>query len=125
MIHHVVQQFPATAANPALCHAVLPRTPVGRSNRLAAEAFQHPRDVAAEFAIPIKDQVLGCTILREGFAQLLHDPLTGGMLPGIEVPDSPPAVADHEKAVKHPEGRRGHRKEIHRSHCFARVLEKR
>ncbi len=47
-----------------------------------------------EFKIEaIKDQVLGCTILREGFSQLLHDPLSGGMLRGIEVQDSPPAVA--------------------------------
>ena len=55
--NHVVQQFPSTATNPALRHAVLPGTPVGRSNQLAAEAFQHPRYVAAEFAITIKDQV--------------------------------------------------------------------
>jgi hypothetical protein len=64
---HVVQQLSARAANPVLRHAVLPGTAIGRSNQLAAEAFQHPRYVSAEFAITIKDQVLGCTILREAF----------------------------------------------------------
>jgi hypothetical protein len=121
---HVVQQLPATAANPALRQAVLPGTAVGRSNQIATETFQHPRYVSAESAITIKKQVLGCAILWEGFSQLLHDPLTGGMLRGIEVQDSPPTVAYHEKAVKDPEGRRGHSKEIHRGNYFAMVLEK-
>ena len=98
---HVVQHLSATASNPALRHAVLPGTAIGRSNQLAAEAFQHPRDVSAELAITIEDQVLGCAILREDLSQLLHDPLTGGMFRGIEVQDSPPAVADHEEAVEH------------------------
>jgi hypothetical protein len=86
---HWVQQLSARAANPALRHAVLPGTAIGRSNQLASEAFQHPRSVSAEFAITIKDQVLRSTILREGFSKLLYDPLTGGMLRGIEVRASP------------------------------------
>ena len=63
---HVVQQFPSTATNPALRHAVLPGTPVGRSNQLAAEAFQHPRYVSAESAITIKEnKYLGALTSRK------------------------------------------------------------
>jgi len=81
---HVIEQLSATASNPALRHPVLPGTAVGRSNQLAAEAFQHGRDFSAELAVTIENQVLGSMILREGFPQLLHDPLSGGMFRGIE-----------------------------------------
>jgi hypothetical protein len=46
------------------------------------------------------------------------------MLRGIKVQDSPAAVADHEEAVKHAEGRCRHGEEIHRGDCFTMVLEK-
>ena len=77
---HVVQQFPATASHPALRHAVLPGTAMSRSDQLAAEVFQRRRDLSAELAVAVQDQILGCTILWEGLSQLLHDPGTGGML---------------------------------------------
>jgi hypothetical protein len=65
---HVLKQVSATASDPALRHAVLPRTVVGRSNQLAAEAFPHPRDVSVELAITVEDQVLGCGLLWEDFS---------------------------------------------------------
>src|SRR5580700_9714190 len=96
---HVVQQLSATASYPTLRHAVLPGTAIGGSNQLAAQAFQHGRDFSAELAVTIQDEIPRCTILRKGFS-LLHDPLSTGMFCGIEVQDSPPAVADHKEAVK-------------------------
>lgn len=65
---HVVPQFSATACNPALRRAVLPRLAIGRSNQHAAEAVQHSRDVSVELPIPFEDQVLGCAIFCEDFS---------------------------------------------------------
>jgi hypothetical protein len=42
----------------------------------------------------------------------------------IAVQNLPPIVADNEEAVQDSEGQRWHREEIHRSNCFAMVLEK-
>src|SRR5215472_10619625 len=105
---HVVQEVPATAPHPALRHAVLPGTAISGSDQLTAKVFQHPRDLSAELAVAVQDQILGGTILWEGLSQLLHDPGPGGMLGDVEVRDLAPAVANHEEAVKHPEGRVGH-----------------
>ena len=90
MNHHVVQEFPATAPHPALRHAVLPGAAISRSNQLTAEVGQHPRDLSAELAVPVEDQILGCMISREGLSQLLHDPGTGVMLGDVEVRDLAP-----------------------------------
>jgi hypothetical protein len=121
---HLIQQFPATAPHPAFRHPILPRTPIGCSNQLAAQAFDRRRYVSVELPISVKDQVPGCAILGESLSQLLRDPLAGGMFRGIEVQDSPPAVADHEEAVQDAESRCRHREEVHRRNGFAMVLKK-
>ena len=82
---HVVQEFPAAAPHPPFRHPVLPGTAISRSNQLTAEAFQHRRHLSVELAVVVEDQILGCTIFREGLSQLLHDPGTGGMLGDAEV----------------------------------------
>src|SRR5215472_1598043 len=105
---HVVQEVPATAPHPALRHALLPGTAISGSDQLTAKVWQHPRDLSAELAVAVQDQILGGTILWEGLSQLLHDPGTAGMLGDVEVQDFATAVADHQEAVKHPEGRVGH-----------------
>ena len=38
---HMVQQFPAAAANPAFCDPILPGTLVGGSDQVAAQVFEH------------------------------------------------------------------------------------
>jgi hypothetical protein len=99
---YVVQQFPAAGPRPAFRDAILPGTPIGSSNQLAAQISEHLRSFSLIPAVPIKDQVARCAVFRKSFAQLLHDPLALGMFGGIEVEDSPPLVADHEEAVEHP-----------------------
>jgi hypothetical protein len=45
---------------------------------------------------------------------MLHDPFAGGIFRGVEVEDSPPALADHEEAVQDAESDCQNREEIHR-----------
>ena len=51
---------------------------ISRSKQFAAEVFPHRGDLTVELAVPVEDQIPGCTIFGEGLAQLLHDPGTGG-----------------------------------------------
>ena len=78
---HVVQQFAAAAADPALGDPVLPRT---------ADRGPHSRDIhrahcggnfPAVLGIVIQDKKLDWRLVRKGFAQLLRDPGAGGMAP--------------------------------------------
>jgi hypothetical protein len=45
-------------------------------------------------------------------------------MPGdIAMKNPPPVMGNNEEAVKHTEGQRRHRKEIHRGDCLAMVAE--
>jgi len=74
---HVIQQFAAAAADPALGDTVLPRT---------ADRGPHSRDVhrancggnfPAVLGIVVQDKKLGDWFIGKGFAQLLHNPGAG------------------------------------------------
>src|SRR5215470_13956236 len=93
-------------------------------DQLTAKVFQHCRHLSVELAVAIEDQILGCTIFREGLSQLLHDPGTGGMCGDVEVQDSATAVSDYEKAVQYPEGRGGHGEKVHGGDSLTMILEK-
>ena len=73
---------------------------ISRSDQLAAEVFQHRRDLTVELAVPVEDQIPGCTIFGKGLSQLLHDPGTAGMSGDVEVQDVTTAVADYEETVQ-------------------------
>src|SRR6516164_5186093 len=85
---------------------------------------QHRRHISVELAVAVEDQILGCTLLREGLSQLLHDPGTGGMFGDVEVQDVATAVRDHEEAVQYPKGRGGHGEKVHGGDSLTMVLEK-
>jgi hypothetical protein len=121
---HLIQQFSAATTHPTFGNPVLPRTPIGRSNRLAAHGFDHFRDFFIILSISMQDEVARCGVFGKGLSQLLHDLLAGRVLSDVEVEDSPPAVADHEEAVKHTESCRRHREQIHRCNHFPMVFQK-
>jgi len=54
-----IQQFSAATPHPTFGSPVLPPTPIGRSNRLAAHGFDHPRYFFIELSISIQDQASG------------------------------------------------------------------
>jgi len=56
---HRVQQLYAATPHPTFGNPVLPRTPIGRSNRRAAHGFDHFRYFFIELSISIQDQVSG------------------------------------------------------------------
>ena len=63
--------------------------------------------------------------LREGFSQLLHDPI-GRRMPGnVEVQDPTAPVLDDEQTVQHSEGRGRHSEEVEGDDGLAVVAEKR
>jgi hypothetical protein len=94
---YLVQQFPAVAADPAIRDSILPGTPKGGSDQLAAQVFKHLCCFSDVFAVTVKEQIARCGISRESLSNLLRDPGAGGMFRGIEVEDLPAAMVITKK----------------------------
>ncbi|MGA2329390.1 MAG: hypothetical protein ABSH05_24280 [Bryobacteraceae bacterium] len=73
----------------------------------------------AEFRIPVENDVSVRARQREGFAQLLQDPVAGRVCAGVEVQDPATAMFDHEKAVQNAEHQCRHGEEVQRGNHFA------
>src|SRR6266481_1702737 len=86
---NVVEQFASATADPALGHAVLPRT---------LEGGLHSSHLH----------------IGERFSQLLDDPGAGRMARNIEMENAPAVMADDEEAVQKAESHGGYGKEVHR-----------
>ena len=113
----VVEDIPAAVADPALGHAVLPRTSETGPLRLDAEGLHRVDHFFIELRAAIEDQIAGCRVVRKCLAQLLDHPGTGRMLGHIPMEDSPPIMRDDEEAVQNAKGERRHGKEVHRGDC--------
>ena len=98
---HLIQQFPAAAADPTLRESVLPWTSISSPNQLAAQVFEHLCRFSGVLGVSIEDQRARCGVFRESLSNLLRDPRARGMFRGMEVKNLPPAMADYEEAVKH------------------------
>jgi hypothetical protein len=122
---HMVEQVAAAVADPALCHAVLPRTAETGSLRLDAEALHCLDHIAVEVRAAIKNQIVGRGVKRERLAQLLNYPSAGRVSCHIAMQDSPPVMRNNEEAIKHTESERRHGEEIHRCDSLAMIAQKR
>lgn len=120
---YVVQQLAAGIADPTLRCTVLPRTADAGSDWLNPAAGQQFANSGAEFGIAVEDGIAERAGKREGFPQLLSDPIAGGMSGGIEVEDLAAAVLDDEETVEHPEGQGGPGEEVEGGDDFAMVVQ--
>ena len=64
---YMVQQLASAAADPALCHAILPRAPIECPYGANAKGFDRANDLLAEDRVAVEDQILGRSLKREGF----------------------------------------------------------
>lgn len=96
----VIEYFAACTADPALCDSVLPGASSNGANGANATGFQELENIAAEFAIPVEQDVPEGAGKRKSLAQLLHDPIARGVCRNIEVQDSPSIVRNDKKAVE-------------------------
>ena len=101
--NHVIDQFPTAATDPALSNSVLPRTMNRRPNGCDAQGTNRFENLSAVLAVVIENEEPRGQFVREGFAQLLHDPGARRMARDVEVEDVPPIMANDEKAVQHTE----------------------
>jgi hypothetical protein len=99
----MVEQIPATVADPALGDSVLPRAPKARSLWLDAEAFHCVDHSLIEVGPAIKDQIFGRGIVGKCFAQLLNNPCTRRIPGDIAVKNAPPVVRNDEKTTEQAE----------------------
>src|SRR2546427_6977934 len=90
---HVIQQFAAAAADPALGDTVLPRTSNCRSYSPNAHRANRGGNFAAVLGIVIQDKKLDWRLGRKSFAPLLRDPGAGGVAGKVEVGKAPPDMA--------------------------------
>jgi len=118
---NVIQKIAPTAFDPPFRYAVLPRTVKRGSNRADGHRPYCYRDLQSILGIPIKDEISGSRLIREGLAQLLQDPTGSGMGRNVEMRDTPSTVADDEETIEHTESDGRDREEIHRRNHFAVV----
>ena len=97
--NYMVKQIASAVADPALGHAVLPRTAEAGSLRLNAEALHSVDHFLIEIGPTIKDQIAGRGIVGKCLAQLLDNPRAGRTPGDIAVKDSSPIMCDNKKAV--------------------------
>ena len=83
----MIQHLSAAAAHPSLGDSVLPGAPDARSNRLDPARLQKLTHFATEFGVA---DIAVRTGPRQGFPQLLYDPIAGRVRGGIEVKDTAP-----------------------------------
>lgn len=97
---HAVEQVPATVANPAFCHAILPWTSKAGSFRLDAEAFHSADHFFIKVRSPVEDQVDRRGVIRECFPQLMRHPGTIWMPSNVPVQNAPSIMGYDEEAVE-------------------------
>jgi hypothetical protein len=95
----VIKQVFATVAHPAFRNSVLPRTANTGPLRFDTEALYCANGGFIEVRGPIKDQIVGCRVVRKSFAKLLGGPGTRRMLRHIAVHNTPLIVRDHEEPI--------------------------
>ena len=97
--NYMVKHIASAVADPALGHAVLPRTAEAGSLRLNAEALDSVDHFLIEIGSAIKDQIAERGIVGKCLAQLLGNSRAGRTPGDIAVKDSSPIMCDNEKAV--------------------------
>src|SRR6266567_4056034 len=120
---YVIGHLAATTSNPALRDSVLPRAPDARANGFNAARLQELDNIAAEFSIPVKDNLPVKTGQRESFAQLLYDPLARRMLRNVEVENAPAAVFDYKETIKHTKRQGWNSKEVKRRNHLSMIVQ--
>ncbi len=110
-----IQQITTTAAYPAFCNSILPRTP-----QRSADTFDFHRsdcggDLRPILGITIEDDEPRGRPKWKRFSPLLNDPQAGWVLCDVDMQDPSTVVTDDEEAVEHTERDRWNREEVHRS----------
>ena len=115
---HMIETFAPDRANQAFNVGALP----GRAG--CRQDLRHPkrrdliRDVAAEDAIPVTQQIAWCRLPRKGLAELLGRPCGGGVSGDTKLENSTSVVGKHQKDVQDLEPDRRHGEEVHRDDAF-------
>ena len=120
----VIQQITTTAAYPAFCNSILPRTPDRSANTLDSHRPNRCRDLDSILGVPIENKKLRSGLIRKGFSQRLYNPQALGMPRDVEMQNAPTIVADDEEAIEDAERDRRNGEEVHRGDSFPVVAQK-
>ena len=85
--NYMVKQIASAVADPALGHAVLPRTAEADPLGLDAKALHRVDGLSIEVGAAIEDQVFRSRVVGECFTQLMNHPRAVRMPGGIKVQD--------------------------------------
>ena len=110
----MMEAFPANGPANAFDIGSLPARPGRWQHFLDPPSPDAPREIGAEDAVGIPQQVARDSVKREGLEQLLAGPAGGWMSGAIELENSPAIVSEHQEHVEDLEADRGHREEIDR-----------
>src|SRR5579859_5107640 len=94
---HMVEQIPATGADPAFRDTVLPWTSEAGALGLNAETLHSFDHFIIELRAEIKDHVAGGRVIGKRLAQLLNDPCARRMTSHLTLKNTPPVMRDDEK----------------------------
>jgi hypothetical protein len=116
-----IQQITTTAAYPAFCNSILPRTPQRSADTFDFHRSDRGGDLRPILGITIEDDEPRGRPKWKRFSQLLNDPQAGRVPCDVDVQDPSTVVTDDEEAVENTEGDRWNREEVHRSDGFPMI----
>ena len=102
----VVEDISPATADPAFCHAILPRATVRYSNRFHAKGNDCIIHARVENLVPIMNQIPANGFLWKRLAKLLHHPARGWVFGDIRVQDFSSPVRYENESVKQTETNR-------------------
>ncbi len=97
---NVVEQFASATADPALGHAVLPRTLDGGLHSNHLHGPHRGRNFQPVLSVVVEDEEPRCLLIGKRFSRLLDNPGAGRMACNIEMENAPAVVADDEEAIQ-------------------------
>ncbi len=109
-----------------MCNVVLlPGAAIRGSHGLDTHSPERPDDLAAEFGVPIEDQVSRDLIVGECLSEPLADPSRCGIGSDANMDNRAPGMVNDEEDTEHSEAHCRHGEEVHRSKAVAVVAQER
>src|SRR6478609_3497594 len=96
----VIEKLATAASDPAFGSSILPGRLDPSSLYFQPGRFQEIGNSSIELRVMVENDITAAHSLREGLAELLQGPFSGGMTGHVEVQDLASAMVDHKQAIQ-------------------------
>src|SRR4029434_8943803 len=108
----VIEAFPSNRSDDALGEGILPGRPRSDENLAHPQAFHPSCEHVAVDCVPITEQVLGRSLLREALDQLVGGPGGGGVVGNVDMDEFSTVVSENQEPEEQAEGERRDNEEV-------------